>query len=282
MINVWIWLIKSHFDHIDSKKFGLISLLTGLFSVWVLKLAHWIIDQINIISIRDSSWANYTIETLLFVIIVHSIISVVFVAVSNHGFWQLQIILALWGTILICTMSGISIIGMASTTIYYLFVALSEEYLKSCWAYMRFARYKVTSSDIIIFGLVAGLGFSCVENIIYLMSQITQLWTQHILMSSSLIITKGITSTMMHLFFTSFFAMAYLHYTQTATHHIRFIIIGILTGVCAHRSYDTILSYGYWMIVIVYGILWYFWLTYILYHSDRLYIDPQQLKSLNS
>jgi RsiW-degrading membrane proteinase PrsW (M82 family) len=256
-------------------------MMTGIVCVAMLYLAHFIINRIDIWSIRNVRRFSESIETILFVIVVHSIISILFVAISNRGFGQLQVILGIWATIVIIAMTGFGLIGLTTTMMYYLFVALSEEYLKSRGAYTWFTKYNITNSDIIIFGLIASLGFACVENIIHLISQITQLWTQHIIANSGLIITKWIASTMMHLFFTSFFAMAYLHYQQSESRSLKIIIWGILAWVCVHRSYDTLLSQWYRPIVIVYTIVGYFWLTYVLYRSDRLYIDHKDIKTVS-
>lgn len=280
MINIWIWIIRSHFDLWDSKKFLIISLCTGLGAIGLLKLLHFGIDQINIASIWDPGRTMTTFETVLFVIMWHCIVSVIFVILSNRWFSQLQTILLVRGTLLIWSMSGISLMSIAGTTLYYLFVALSEEYVKSLSAYTRFAKYKLTSSDVIIFGLIASLGFACIENIIHLTNQITQLVTQHVISSSGIIVTKGIASTMMHLFFTSFFGVAYLHYMTDPDHAIKIIVLGMLGAVATHRSYDVMLSQWYRWILIIYMIAGYFWLTYVLYKSDRLYIVPDKLKKL--
>lgn len=75
--------------------------------------------------------------------------------------------------------------------------------------------------------------------------------------------------------------MAYLHYQQSESRSLKIIIWGILAWVCVHRSYDTLLSQWYRPIVIVYTIVGYFWLTYVLYRSDRLYIDHKDIKTVS-
>lgn len=280
IINIRIWLIKNYFGMKEFWRYFLISLVTWLMGVWALFGFNMLIDVLDIKSLTSSYQLLSSSTIILFVILFHAIVSIVYILITDKNFAELQYILLIRGITMIVVTIWFNIISWGFAVTYYLFVALSEEYLKSLGWYIWFEKYKLTPSDIIVFCLISSLWFACIENIIHLWSQITQLFTIHVLSNTSIIVTKGIVSTMMHLFFTSFFAMLYFNYQNYNKKTTMIILVGILIGVGTHRWYDLILYYGYRQIIILYMIVWYFWMTYILYHSDRLYIDPSEMNNL--
>ena len=166
-------------------------------------------------------------------------------------------------------------IWISATVIYYLILAYSEEFLKIWATENEVSKTNFYSSDLLFFSIFIALGFSIVENLFYLWSEIfnsNQEWIW------GLVFWRWIFTSLLHFIATGFIALLlYKLYQQkylmnlNKRQKIWRIVVAILVWVLIHRWYNLSIQHANLLIYIILVFGGYFLLTYLLFLSDSLY-----------
>ena len=166
-------------------------------------------------------------------------------------------------------------IWISATVLYYLILAYSEEFLKIWATENEVSKTNFYSSDLLFFSIFIALGFSIVENLFYLWSEIFNSNQEWIL---GLVLWRWIFTSLLHFIATGFIALLlYKLYQQRYLKNldkrqkIWRIIVAILVWVLIHRWYNLSIQHANLLIYIILVFGGYFLLTYLLFLSDSLY-----------
>ncbi len=154
---------------------------------------------------------------------------------------------------------------------YYIFVALSEEFVKFMFWLSIFYKYKIINNDIIIFSIISALWFSFIENIVYLIYFLQDWNTNYILGILWLLITRWILGFLVHSIFTGNIWLWHLIWF-IKWFLLIFGSLGIIIGISLHSGYNILIYHWFWQASIFMIIFGYLWLSWLLYNSDRLYV----------
>lgn len=165
-------------------------------------------------------------------------------------------------------------VWISATVLYYLVLAYAEEFLKIWATENQVNKTWFYSSDLLFFSIFIALGFSIIENIFYIGSEIFSggewIW--------GLVFWRGIFTSLLHFFATGLVALLLFklyqqHHLQNLTirQKIWRIVVALLVGVLIHRWYNLSVQHMNLLIYIVLVFGGYFLLTYILFLSDALY-----------
>lgn len=201
--------------------------------------------------LKDYTWSRlYS----LFIIIIGGGLSLIFAHKRDRR-----------GTFIISTMT---IIAVITGTVEFLFAgagigllllkATGEEILKTASSQSLSTHSIQYKSDVIIYSVLAGLGFALFENIIYFISS----WSRWQFLARSL------TTSFLHGIFT--WCIGYVLWRQSKIWFMSYIL-AYSFWITLHALYNIALVYYPVVGGLTFTIGWYFLLTYLLFKSDRLY-----------
>lgn len=157
--------------------------------------------------------------------------------------------------------------------IYYLVSCYAEEILKfSTWENVLQTYEKKESVgkkdfwNLIFFAILAGLGFSAVENILYLIV-LTAWWDA----SMFILLSRSVFTTLLHIVATWLIAFFLIKKDKNKLKYRWRCLVWILAWFGLHALYNLSLNYGYTVLTILILIWCYFILTYLLVNSDIIY-----------
>jgi len=228
-------------------------------------LITWIIIALSLFFFPKIAW-NYEKNTLLFLLycfvwfIVLSWIITQKLSVRNSLLFLISCVILYSFTIFN------PIIGLSSIVLYYIWVAWSEELLKF-FSSKSFSTHSLLQSDIIIRSILLALWFSFLENIIYTLPAINNLWE-----AWSILINRWATGYLMHSIFT--WTIAYLSIKRKQNKSFsRWTLWAVFIWITLHFCYNIIISQWIWWMTIPIIISGYVVLSYLLYSSDSIYLD---------
>ena len=159
--------------------------------------------------------------------------------------------------------------------IYYLVSCYAEEILKfSTWENVLQTYEKkepVEKKDfwnLIFFAILSGLGFSAVENILYVI--VLAIWWDA---SMFILLSRSVFTTLLHIVATGLIAFFLIKKDKNKLKYRTRCLIWILAWFWLHALYNLSLNYGYTALTILIIVLCYFILTYLLFNSDLIYKD---------
>ncbi len=275
----WIRLIQHIFakqqKNISRKLFGISFLL-----VWSLLAFNFIIRSIfpwleaiqnEVLSIN---WLTYFLLycglIFLFLILLN----------WNWKKKQIRFLFLIW-MILFAVVGFFGIkVWISATIIYCLILAYSEEFLKIWATENEVSKTNFYSSDLLFFSIFIALGFSIIENLFYLWSEIFSSNPEWIW---GLVFGRGIFTSLLHFIATGLIALVlYKLYQQKAMKNLNIwqkiwrIVVAILIWVLIHRWYNLSVQHMNLFIYIILVFGWYFLLTYLLFLSDSLYKNKSE------
>ncbi|MCX6824557.1 MAG: PrsW family glutamic-type intramembrane protease [candidate division SR1 bacterium] len=160
------------------------------------------------------------------------------------------------------------LVGINTLILYYLVSAYAEEYMKySAGNNMFLANKEPNESNLIFFCILVGLGFSAVENVLYIANSIINHENVNII---NMLIGRGLVSTLIHIVSTSLIAFIMIK-TKKTNSIIVPVILGIIGGFGLHSIYNLSLQYSLSYITIPIVILAFFLMTYLTFQSDIIY-----------
>jgi len=276
----WIWLIQHIFSKqqrkISRKLFG-----TSFFLVWSLLAFNFIIRAIfpGLEAIQQdgtlslSRWGYFLLYCgliFLFLILLN----------WNWKKKQIRFLFLIW-MILFAVVGFFGIkTWISATVIYYLVLAYSEEFLKIWATENEVTKTEFYSSDLLFFSIFIALGFSIIENLFYLWSEIISADQEWIW---GLVFGRWIFTSLLHFIATGLIALVlYRLYQQQSMKNLNIrqkiwrIVVAILIWVLIHRWYNLSVQHMNIFIYIILVFGGYFLLTYILFLSDSLYKNKSE------
>ena len=170
-------------------------------------------------------------------------------------------------------------VWISATIIYYFVLAYSEEFLKIGATENEVSKTDFYSSDLLFFSIFIALGFSIIENIFYLWSEIFSDWEW----IWGLVFGRWIFTSLLHFIATWLIALLlYKLYQQQYLKDLNIrqkiwrIVVAILIWVLIHRWYNLSVQHMNLLIYIVLVFAGYFLLTYLLFLSDSLYKPKEE------
>ena len=275
----WIWLIQ----HIFSKQERKISrklFWTSFLLVWSLLAFNYIIKiiapEMEAIQYWDMSldrWSYFLIYCGLIFL---------FIILLKWNWRKKQIrFLFLIRMILFAVVGFFGLKTWISATIlYYLVLAYSEEFLKIWATENEVSKTDFYSSDLLYFSIFIALGFSIIENLLYLWSEIFSSNPEWIW---GIVFGRWIFTSLLHFIATGLIALIlYKLYQQPSLKDLNIwqkiwrIIVAILIWVLIHRWYNLSVQHMNLLIYIILVFGGYFLLTYLLFLSDSLYLQKKE------
>lgn len=270
----WIWLIQYIFSK-QQKRFSLNLFLTSFFIVWSLLAFNFIIGEIspNLTALHD--WVLSLSRRGYFLLYCGLIFLFLILINWNWKKKQIRFLFLIW--ILLFAVVGLFGIKtwISATVLYYFILAYSEEFLKIWATENEVTKTDFYSSDLLFFSIFIALGFSIIENLFYLWSEIFSSnpeWLRWIVFG------RWIFTSLLHFIATWVIALLlYKLYQQKALKDLKVwqkiwrIALAILIWVIIHRWYNLSVQHMNLIIYIVLVFGGYFMLTYLLFLSDALY-----------
>ena len=275
----WIWLIQ----HIFAKQERKISrklFWTSFLLVWSLLAFNFIIKAIfpNITAIQDNELStNWWGLFLLYCGLIF-----LFLILLNWN-WkkkQIRFLFLIW-MILFAVVGFFGLkVWISATILYYFILAYSEEFLKIWATENEVSKTDFYSSDLLFFSIFIALGFSIIENLFYLGSEIFSSNPEWIW---GLVFGRWIFTSLLHFIATGLIALLmYKLYQQQYLKNLNIwqkiwrIAMAILIWVLIHRWYNLSVQHMNLFIYIVLVFGGYFLLTYLLFLSDSLYLQKKE------
>ena len=277
----WIWLIQHIFAkqqrQLSRKLFGTSFLLVGsLFAFnYIIRYFFPWLEAIQDGTMSLSWWMLFLLYcSLIFV----------FLILLNQNRKEKKIRFLFWVWIILFAVVWIFglMVWISATVLYYLVLAYSEEFLKIWATENEVNKTNFYSSDLLFFSIFIALGFSIIENLFYLWSEIlstNQDWIW------GLVFGRWIFTSLLHFIATGLIALVlYKLYQQqalkdlTTWQKIWRIAVAILIWVLIHRWYNLSVQHINLLIYIILVFGGYFLLTYLLFLSDSLYLKKDNYK----
>lgn len=219
--------------------------------------------------LTQHSWTSpLTTQSAWFYLLYSVIISLL---INLIVFYRAGTSIAYHQLILMITVAGISVILPQLgryPLYYYLIAAWVEEYVKYYLGYGSFRLYGATSSDIILFGMLSGLGFACVENIVYLVSNYQE--TTVIIHNTA----RRIIGPIVHMVYSGGLAYGYW-YCYRRGRNTRWLIVSGILITLIHTWYNSYITQQWWMGLIALLIIGYGIISWMIYQCDRLYFETK-------
>ena len=185
---------------------------------------------------------------------------------------QILEIIGIWALLFLGIHFGWILLGLNSMILYYIISAYAEEYMKYSGSTIVFREHQNIPSSLIFFCVLMGLGFSLVENIVYLVSII--LHHQDINFAAFLL-WRGLISALVHVTATS--AIGYLSFRFSKSLRLFAItVIGLISWVLLHTTYNLSLYYSLSYLTIPLVIILFFLMSFFLFQSDILYLPADK------
>lgn len=149
---------------------------------------------------------------------------------------------------------------------YYLLLACVEEYIKFYLWNGSSKIYGIVYSDMILFGMLSGLWFACIENIVYLFSLYHSQWdvVQNIV--------RWIIWPIVHIVYSGGIMSGY-RYLQRSRLWIWGLLISMTLIMCLHTLYNFYVPHMSWLMIMCIVFLWYMMISWMIYQCDRLYLE---------
>ncbi len=270
----WIWLIQHIFSKqqrkISWKLFG-----TSFLLVWSLLAFNFIIKAIFPWLEAIQNWTMSLSRWGYFLLYCGLIFLFLILLNWNWKKRQIRFLFLIWMILFaIVGFFGLKI-WISATILYYFILAYSEEFLKIWATENEVSKTNFYSSDLLFFSIFIALGFSIIENLFYLWSEIFSSNPEWIW---GLVFGRWIFTSLLHFFATGLIALLlYKLYQKESLKNLNIwqkiwrIVVAILVWVLIHRWYNLSVQHMNLFIYIILVFGGYFLLTYLLFLSDSLY-----------
>ncbi len=265
---LWLWIYKNAFwVEIDKKIIGISLFIWGIAAVSILlfpKLMEyvWIASFVN----WDYSYKAMGIFMLYLNILV-TLINVFFKGFNAKTIINL-IIFNVFFIILFTVAKSLSLNPyILNIVFYYLFVAYGEEFIKNQLALSINSKIWKVDSDILLYHILAAIWFAFWENIVYVIWAISfENFISAFIWGLWIVIMRWLLGFWAHTFYSSLIWMWNVIWIIS-------IPVFILIGMLVHYGYDLSLYFNLKIIIPIFIIAIYLWLTYVFYKVDRIYIE---------
>lgn len=247
------------------KVFGLAIGIVG--SLFAYTYLLWVFGQ------ESLSLTNIVnIKSLLFFIVYCTLIVIIITVFFRNRYKRIVQILLIGAIFFVALAYGGFLTGINVLIIYYLISAYAEEYMKySTGNNLFLANKEPNESNLIMFCILIWLGFSAVENILYVANNIIHNENVNII---NLLVGRWLVSTLIHIVSTSIIAFIMIKSKKTESIIIP-VILGIMSWFWLHSIYNISLQYSLSYITIPLIVLSFFLMTYLTFQSDLIYRSQQ-------
>jgi len=265
---IWIWIYKNAFWIQNYKKLIFISLFIWWIAAGSILLFPKICSYFWLETFTSYYFSWKTLWIFMFYLnLLLVITSLLFWKFSKQQFLNLLI----FNTYFIILYTFFSKLwldqNILNVILYYLFVAYWEELVKNQLAFSMYNKTKKVESDLLLYHILAAIWFAFWENIVYLTWII---WFQTFLATLLgwiwIVITRWIIWFGAHTFYSSMIWMWNILWFLS-------ILFFILLGMLIHYGYDLSLYFQYKWIIPIFIIIIYFWISWVFYKIDRLYLE---------
>ena len=275
----WIWLIQ----HIFSKQERKISrklFWTSFLLVWSLLAFNYIIEAI-FPEIEAIQYWSMSLNRWTYFLLYCGLVFL-FLMLLKWNWRKKQIRFLFFIRMILFAVVGFFGLKtwISATVLYYFVLAYSEEFLKIWATENEVSKTDFYSSDLLFLSIFIALGFSIVENLLYLWSEIFSSNPEWIW---GLVFGRWIFTSLLHFIATWLIALIlYKLYQQPSLKDLKIwqkiwrIIVAILIWVLIHRWYNLSVQHMNLLIYIVLVFGGYFLLTYLLFLSDSLYLKKKE------
>ena len=272
-IYIRIWIINNSFKGQKNKLRT--TILIFVVSIFVVAFLYFYKDILEKFGLWNLVLSENITTKAIFSFIFYCISFIVLIALffgnikrkSSINFIVVALLLFVWIWI------GGIIVWINTMIIYYLVSCYAEEILKfSTWENVLQTYEKKWQLDtkwfwnLVFFAILSGLGFSAVENILYLIVLATW-WDASIFT----LLSRSLFTTLLHIVATWLIAFFMIKKDKNKLKYRRRCLIGILAWFLLHALYNLSLNYWYTVLTILILIWCYFILTYLLVNSDLIY-----------
>lgn len=277
-IYIWIRIINNSFKWQKNKlRTTILIFVVSLFVVAFLYFYKDILEKFGLWNLALSGdITTKTIFSFIFYCISFLVLTALFFGnikkKTNINFIVVALLLFVWIWI------GGILVWINTMIIYYLVSCYAEEILKfSTWENVLQTYEKKWTLDtkwfwnLVFFAILSGLGFSAVENILYLI--VLAAWWDT---SIPLLLSRSIFTTLLHVVATWLIAFFVIKKDNSKIKYRLKCLIWIVCWFGLHSLYNLSLNYWYTIITILILIICYFILTYLLINSDMIYKDSSK------
>ena len=275
----WVWLIQHIFAK-SQRKISRKLFWTSFLLVWSLLAFNFIIRAISPELEAIQNWTMSLSRWSYFLLYCGLIFLFLILLNWNRKKKQIRFLFLIW-MILFAIVGFFGLrIWISATILYYLVLAYSEEFLKIWATENEVSKTDFYSSDLLFFSIFIALGFSIIENLFYLGSEIFSSNPEWIW---GMVFGRGIFTSLLHFIATWLIALIlYKSYQQQYLKNLNIwqkiwrIVVAILIWVLVHRSYNLSVQHMNLFIYIILVFGGYFLLTYLLFLSDSLYLQKKE------
>lgn len=264
-----IWIIDNSFK--QKKITTKTSIFIFILSLVLVSFLYFYKDILGLIGLKNLYFSdNFTWSTIcLFIFYCLSFLILITIWLRNtkdQKNWKFIIVAIL---LFIWIWLWWIVTGINTLIMYYLTSCYAEEILKfSVWenTFLNTTKSgKYNPTDLILFAIIAALGFSVIENIFYLIV-LNVSWEWNAFTS----IWRSIFTTLLHIVTTWLIAFFITKKENNIKYWLK-CLIWIICWFALHGCYNLCLAYWYKFLTILILIVCYFILTYLLFNSDSLY-----------
>lgn len=272
-----LWLFNNIFKLKNRKKLLFIIIVFWLINWWtILFYPHFL----SLLKLTNFDFSTQKLESLnninsiiifrlwLTTVIIISFFLINFKKIRNKIFWTNWIIFSLFFLILWYFFTKFI---TNKIFLYYIYVWLWEEYSKFLLATILFIKFWKIKNDILLFSILTAMWFSFTENFVYLLWWISNETLLKILLWwLTILLTRWLIGFLVHIIFTGniwYFNMLW----RIKNKVLYYIPLWILIWTTLHYLYDVGLTLWYNILLPIVLIIWYIWISYLFYNSDRIY-----------
>lgn len=269
IIYIRIWILNTIFSEQKIKRVISFKILfTGVFLVGILFAYTYLTKRFPSLSTYYLLPTTTSSQSTIFFVIYCTIFVILLTLIFRNRYNKiLQTILI--GTLFFLAIAyGSYILGLSSVLIFFLVSAYAEEYLKyNAGNNLLYEEKRINTTDLILFCILIALGFSLVENILYIVVNLLNHNDVNVL---QMLVGRGIISALIHVVATGLIAFITIRFKKQ--HNIIIpTLIGILSGFGLHSLYNIGLNYSLSYVTIPVIMIAFFLLTYLFFRSDSLY-----------
>ena len=264
----WLWLYRNAFWIQINKKIIFITLFVGWIAAWSILLFPKIAEYFHFLSFTNNDYNYKVLFTFMFY--VNILILILNLILRKFSFQQLFNLVSfdIFFVILFFILWKFNLgIEIQSIVYYYLFVAYGEEFIKSQLAFSINNKIGELKSDLLLYHILVAIGFAFWENIVYLTWWIT--WTTFLTVLAWwiwIVIMRWVLGFWAHTFYSSMVWMWNILWSFL-------IFVWILFAMWIHYAYDMSLYFDYKIVIPIFVVVMYAWISYIFYKLDRIYVD---------
>lgn len=264
-----MWFIKNVF--VDKKvklNLTLKFFLIGIFLVAWLFIYKYLLIYIGLENYYFEKNMSF-LSILLFVI--YNMIFLIWVSLFYWNINKKQILqtILLWIILFFIIAYGWYGVWLTVVLVYYFMSAYAEEIMKFGVSDNIFLKSWKTKSDLIFFAVLVWLGFSIIENFLYIWMNIFSDWVNLL----SLSVWRWLTASTLHIATTwiiAYISIKWIWENNNIKSYL-YIILGIVLWFGVHAFYNLSLVYNFSVVWIPLVICSYFVLNYLLFKSDLIY-----------